>query len=91
MSKAGLISLLGLCSALLPFIGIPLGFKTALAVIFGVLIFALGFLIREERKWLLRRLSGDHHTEAYTENGLPVRDHTQTGVHAYGQTIDKAE
>lgn len=69
MSKAGLISLLGLLSAVLPFVGIPVTFKTALAVIFGLLILALGFLVREEKRWIIRALQGDHQTDAYTENG----------------------
>lgn len=75
MSKAGLIALLGLLSALLPFIGIPTAIKTALAVIFGLVILALGFLVREEKKWIIRTLQGDHQADAYTENG----------VHKYGQ------
>lgn len=69
MSKAGLIALIGFLSALLPFLGIPILAKTVLAAVFGVLVMALGFLVREERRWLLRALSGDHQTDAYTENG----------------------
>jgi len=80
MSKAGLISLIGLLSIFLPFIGIPMGAKTILAVVFGVLILILGFLVREERRWLVRALKGDHQTDAYTENG----------AHAYGQSINEA-
>lgn len=69
MSKAGLIALLGALIALMPFLGIPTGAKVTLTVAFGVVVLALGFLVREERRWLLRALSGDHQTDAYTENG----------------------
>jgi len=79
MSKAGLIALLGLLSAALPFIGIPMSVKTALAVVFGLLILGLGFLVREERRWLLRAFQGDRQTDAYTENG----------AHEYGESISK--
>lgn len=79
MSKAGLIALLGLLTAFLPFVGIPNAAKTVVAVILGLLIFALGFLIREERRWLLRSLKGEHRTDAYTENG----------ARGYGETTQK--
>lgn len=69
MSKAGLIVLLGLVVAFTPFLGIPTDVKTTVAVVAGLLILVLGFLVREERRWLMRALSGDHHTDAYTENG----------------------
>lgn len=90
MSKAGLISLLGFLSALLPFVGIPLGVKTVLAVVFGVLILALGFLVREERRWLLRARNGDHQTDAYTENGLMAND-APSDAQGYGQNIRKTQ
>lgn len=71
MSKGGLVTLLGFVLALLPFLGIPLAVKTALAVVSGVVIMALGVLVREERRWLMRALSGDHQADAYTENSVP--------------------
>lgn len=80
MSKAGVIALLGLLTALLPFVGIPTTFKTALAVIFGLLILALGFLVREEKRWIIRTLQGDHKTDAYTENG----------AHTYDQSVQNS-
>ncbi len=69
MSKTGLIILFGLLLAILPFIGISFAVKTALAVVLGLSVLVLGFLVRQERRWLLRALEGDHHTDAYTENG----------------------
>ncbi len=69
MSKGGLIVLLGFLAAFLPFTGFPIGVKTALAVVFGILVMALGFLVRQERIWLLRAVSGEHKTDAYTETG----------------------
>ena len=80
MSKAGLISLLGFILAAMPFIGIPVAIKITLTVLFGLLVLALGFLVREERRWLLRALKGDHQTDAYTENG----------AQGYGQKISGA-
>lgn len=69
MSKAGVIVLLGLILAALPFLGIPTLGKTTIAVIGGVLVMALGLLVREERRALMRALSGERQTDAYTENG----------------------
>lgn len=71
MSKGSSIVILGLISAFLPFTGFPLVVKITLAVVIGFLIMALGFLVRQERLWLLRALSGEHKTDAYTENGAP--------------------
>jgi len=81
MSKAGLIALLGLLLALMPFLGIPLAVKTPLTVLFGIIILVLGFLVREERRWLLRALRGDHQTDAYSESGLAA----QAGAQGYGK------
>lgn len=69
MSKAGLIALFGLIMAFLPFFGIPNVVKTGMFVVLGVLVAGLGFLVREERRHLLRALSGEHKTDAYTESG----------------------
>lgn len=69
--------MLGFVSAFLPFVGIPNTLKATLAVVFGLLVVALGFLVREERRWLLRAIKGDHQTDAYTENG----------AQGYGQKI----
>jgi hypothetical protein len=55
----------------MPFLGIPSTFKIIFAVVFGIMVMALGFLVREERKWLLRALSGDHQADAYTESRVP--------------------
>lgn len=71
MSKGSALVVLGLLSAFLPFVGVPAAVKVGLAVLFGFLIMALGFLVRQERLWLLRTLSGEHTTDAYTENGAP--------------------
>ena len=71
MSKAATIVVLGFLAAFMPFTGFPGIVKTILAVLFGLLIMALGFLVRQERIWLLRALSGEHKTDAYTENGTP--------------------
>ena len=71
MSKGGLITLLGFLLAIMPFLGVPSTFKIICAVVFGIMIMALGFLVREERKWLMRALSGDHQADAYTESRVP--------------------
>lgn len=77
MSKAGLISLLGFLSAILPFLGVPSIFKLWAAVVFGVAILVLGFLVREERKWIIRALKGDHQVDAYTENDANGKEYGQ--------------
>ena len=74
MSKAGAIVVLGFLVAFLPFTGFPTGFETVIAVLLGLLIMVLGFLVRQEHLWLLRSLSGEHKTDAYAENS--PRSHT---------------
>lgn len=72
MSKGGLITFLGFLLALMPFLGVPSAIKITLSVAFGVVIMTLGFLVREEKKWLLRALNGDTQADAYTENSARV-------------------
>lgn len=71
MSKGALIFLLGILSAFMPFTGFPTVVKVTSAVLFGLTIMVLGFLVRQERLWLLRAMAGEHKTDAYTENGAP--------------------
>jgi hypothetical protein len=68
MSKAAAIIVLGLLLAFLPFTGFPTAVKMILAVLMGLGTMALGFLVRQEKIWLTRALSGEHKTDAYTEN-----------------------
>ena len=44
---------------------------------FGVAILVLGFLVREERKWIIRALKGDHQVDAYTENDANGKEYGQ--------------
>ena len=81
MSKVGLIAFLGLLLAFMPFLGLPLVVKTPLTVLFGIMILVLGFLVREERRWLLRALRGEHETDAYSESGLGA----QAGAQGYAK------
>ncbi len=71
MSKGSVILVLGLFLAFLPFTGFPSFVKATFAVVAGLSVAALAFLVRQERLWLLRTLSGAHTTDAYTENGAP--------------------
>jgi len=68
MSKGGAIIILGFLTAFLPFTGFSSGFETVLAIIFGLLIMMLGFLVRQERLWLLRSRPGEQKTDSYAEN-----------------------
>lgn len=70
MSKAGLIVLLGFLVVALPFLGIPTAVKTILFVASGICVMLLAILVREERRLLMRALSGDHAVDAYTENSV---------------------
>jgi len=63
-----MIIVLGVLIAFVPFTGFPDSFKTTLAIVFGLAIAALGFLVRQERLWLLRSLRGEHATDGYAEN-----------------------
>jgi hypothetical protein len=87
MSKGGLMTSLGLVIIAVPFLGMPSLAKTIILLVSGVLIAFLGILIREERRWLLRALSGDSETDAYTENGLPsARDPFALETREYAKT-----
>lgn len=68
MSKGAAIILLGLFTVFLPFTGFPEGFKTVLAIIFGLLTMALGFLVKQEREWLIRDIRGKRSADTYAEN-----------------------
>ena len=68
MSKGAIIVVIGILVAFLPFTGFPTGVKTVLAIILGLGVAGVGFLVRQERIWLLRLLKGQHSTNAYSEN-----------------------
>lgn len=68
MSKGSLIALLGLLIAVMPFTGFPLAAKITVTVIAGLLLVALGFLVRQERLWLLKSLSGEQKNDVYAES-----------------------
>ena len=68
MSKAGLITLLGFIIIVVPLLGIPTAAKTVIIFLSAAITMALALLVREERRLLMRALSGDHTTDAYTEN-----------------------
>jgi 16S rRNA (cytidine1402-2'-O)-methyltransferase len=68
MSKGAAIILLGFLLAFLPFTGFPAAVKMIVAVLMGLSVMAIGFLVRQERVWLTRALKGEHKTDAYTEN-----------------------
>jgi hypothetical protein len=68
MSKGGAIIVLGFLTAFLPFTGFSSGFETILAIVFGVATMVLGFLVRQERLWLLRSRPGEQKTDSYAES-----------------------
>ena len=59
MSKGSLIILLAFLVTFLPFTGFPTGAKTVFAIIFGLAIMALGYLVRQERKWLIGKVESN--------------------------------
>lgn len=71
MSKALIVTILGLVVAFIPIDGLPDVLSSALTVIAGVTIAVLGILMRFERLWLIRAKSGGHATDAYAENAAP--------------------
>ncbi len=73
MSKAVLIVILGVIVILTPIDGLPEQVNTAITVLAGITIAILGLLMRVERLWLIRSLSGGHKTDAYAENGIPQK------------------
>lgn len=77
MSKAVIVVILGFIVALIPFDGLPERVSTILLVVIGLVVMFLGLLLRAERLWLLRSLSGGHKTDAYAENGAPPKTEEQ--------------
>lgn len=71
MSKAVIVSILGVIVAFIPIDGLPDSISSALTVIAGVSIALLGVLMRFERLWLIRARRGGHATDAYAENAAP--------------------
>lgn len=73
MSKAVLVTIIGVIVAIIPINGLPAYINTIITVLAGIAIVILGLLMRVERLWMLRALSGGHKTDAYTENGVPQK------------------
>lgn len=69
MSKAVIVTIIGVIVALLPYLGFPSFFIKLVTTLAGIAIIVLGLLMRVERLWMLRALSGGHKTDAYAENG----------------------
>lgn len=78
MSKAVIVIIIGALIAFSPFLGFPSAFMTGLTVILGIALIVLGLLMRVERLWLIRALSGGHKTDAYAENGAPQKQHSDS-------------
>lgn len=74
MSKALIVTILGILVAFIPIDGLPDFVSSALTVLAGVSIAVLGVLMRFERLWLIRAKSGGHATDAYAENAAPRQD-----------------
>jgi hypothetical protein len=77
MSKGSIIILLGLLSLIVPFTGFPMSVKTVMAVMFGAIMMGLGYLVRQERLWLLGALEGGNKDASYmghgkTNQGIPL-------------------
>jgi hypothetical protein len=76
VSKASIVTLLGIIVVLIPIDGLPDRISTALIILCGALITVLGLLMRVERLWLIRAQRGEHKTDAFQENGTPQKIET---------------
>ncbi len=52
MSRASILILLGVLVILVPFSGLPIAFRNALEVIFGIIVLSLGLSMRAGSKLL---------------------------------------
>ena len=77
MSKASIVTILGILVALIPIDGLPDSVSTGLTVLLGFGIAILGLLMRVERLWLIRAGRGEHRTDAYAENGTKNIEKTE--------------
>ena len=69
MSKGSLIMVLGILVAFLPSTGFPAPMPSVLAVIFGLAIIFLGFLVRQERIWLIQALEDKKNANSENASG----------------------
>ena len=76
MSKAVLVAILGVIVTLLPLSGLPSAFIKIAVMAIGVALLVLGLLMRAERLWMVRALSGGHKTDTYAENAAPQKNTT---------------
>ncbi len=73
MSKASIVIILGAILLITTVVGgLPSNFMWWLTVCSAAVVVVLGILLRIERQWLLRALSGGHKTDAYEESGAPL-------------------
>lgn len=68
MSKDITIIILGFFVALVPFLGFPPSWETALYVLSGFSIVVLTFLLRKD--FVARSPNGEKKTDVYVENGM---------------------
>ncbi len=73
VSKAVVTIILGIIVAIIPIDGLPDVVSDILTALLGITIAFLGLLMRAERLWLVRSLSGGHKTDTYAENGAPPK------------------
>jgi hypothetical protein len=85
MGKELLIITLGIFVTILPFLGFPSSWDTALFVISGISIAALGTLIRREA--IARHAREAHRTESYTQ----TPDYEYVGADKKVTTAEDAE
>ena len=77
MSKEAVVIVLGLWVMVMPFLGIPRAWLTALMIVTSVLLVVLGFLLRAEVISRTTRHTGNHHP--FVEH-VP---HEESGHHNY--------
>jgi len=86
MSKEMTVIVLGICVIIVPYLGVPGTWRTALLVVSGIGIATIGFLLRGEA--LGRGSGGTKHntfTESLPTHGMPADTHS-THEHKDGIT-----
>jgi hypothetical protein len=80
MSKEMTVIALGVLIVITPFLGIPGSWKTFIFIIAGLVLAAVGFLLRGEA---LRRGEGQHSQGHFVENSAP-QTHLEPHRHDHG-------
>ncbi len=73
MSKGSVVVLLGIVVVLVAIAGLPSMLKAGALIVIGLTIAGIGFLVREEKAWLIEILRGERVSGAHDSHESPSK------------------